>query len=324
MLVDLSQIERQLAGASQAEAKQIRDKAEAIRVYARQQKNCKHIEREATIIRLRAERQLGKLIKPRAGNPNCSPGGQLPEGITRKQSSAWQQIAKLPAKAFEQYLQSSNPSTKGALRLAVQHRRERENANGPDTGGNILTGDMSQLHSRLEDGSVDLFLSDPPYAELDCYTQLAELAAAKLKPGGLCVAYTGTLYLPEVMQRMGDHLTYWWTVSLTLKRTGQVNARRLTYGWKPIVIYCNGKPDHAWFVDRLHGGGFAKDAHDWQQHESESEYLIEKLTRPGDLVVDPFLGSGTTLAAAKALGRNYLGCEIDGNTARGARRRLAA
>jgi DNA modification methylase len=33
-------------------------------------------------------------------------------------------------------------------------------------------------------------------------------------------------------------------------------------------------------------------------------------TKPGDLVLDPFLGSGTTALAAAKLGRNYLGIEI--------------
>lgn len=44
--------------------------------------------------------------------------------------------------------------------------------------------------------------------------------------------------------------------------------------------------------------------------------LIERIIRvssnPGDLVVDPFLGSGTTAVAAKKLGRKYLGFELDG------------
>ena len=39
--------------------------------------------------------------------------------------------------------------------------------------------------------------------------------------------------------------------------------------------------------------------------------LIENSSRPGDLVLDPFLGSGTTAAACLELGRNYLGYEIN-------------
>ena len=66
------------------------------------------------------------------------------------------------------------------------------------------------------------------------------------------------------------------------------------------------------------------DIHEWQQAESEADYLIGKLTDPDDLVVDPFCGSGTVLTAAKKLGGRWLGVELDRGVARSARRRLAA
>lgn len=53
-------------------------------------------------------------------------------------------------------------------------------------------------------------------------------------------------------------------------------------------------------------------------------YLVTLGSRPGDLVLDPFLGSGTTAVAAKLLGRRYLGIERERKYFAIAKRRIAA
>ena len=63
--------------------------------------------------------------------------------------------------------------------------------------------------------------------------------------------------------------------------------------------------------------------HDWGQDQSEVEYLLEKLTQPGELVVEPFCGGGSVPAAAKKLGRRWIATEIDETTALIARKRLS-
>ena len=40
--------------------------------------------------------------------------------------------------------------------------------------------------------------------------------------------------------------------------------------------------------------------------------LIELTTKPGQIVIDPFAGSGSTLVAARNLGRHFIGFELEG------------
>jgi site-specific DNA-methyltransferase (adenine-specific) len=54
------------------------------------------------------------------------------------------------------------------------------------------------------------------------------------------------------------------------------------------------------------------------------ERLILACTKPGDLVLDPFTGSGTTGVAAVKLGRSFIGFETEGEYSRLARRRIKA
>jgi DNA modification methylase len=51
--------------------------------------------------------------------------------------------------------------------------------------------------------------------------------------------------------------------------------------------------------------------HEWQKPMELIERLIRNSSNPGDLVFDPFAGSGTTLLAAAKLGRKAIGCDID-------------
>ena len=48
-----------------------------------------------------------------------------------------------------------------------------------------------------------------------------------------------------------------------------------------------------------------------QKPEALMRRLILASTNPGDMVLDPFAGTATALAACKELGRRYLGFEID-------------
>jgi site-specific DNA-methyltransferase (adenine-specific) len=56
--------------------------------------------------------------------------------------------------------------------------------------------------------------------------------------------------------------------------------------------------------------------------EAVLERIIRVASNPNDLVLDPFAGSGTTLAVAKRLGRRFLGIELSEQYSDGIRKRL--
>jgi site-specific DNA-methyltransferase (adenine-specific) len=83
------------------------------------------------------------------------------------------------------------------------------------------------------------------------------------------------------------------------------------------------RPDgDTWYIPRICGTFKERVAHPCQMPEAVLERIVRVSSSPGELVLDPFAGSGTTLAAARRLGRRYLGVELSENYAEQVRRRL--
>jgi modification methylase len=75
--------------------------------------------------------------------------------------------------------------------------------------------------------------------------------------------------------------------------------------------------------ERLKGGN-GKKLHPTQKPEALLARVLLSSTRPDDLVLDPFSGTGTTGAVAKRLGRRFVACEQDAKYAKAAEKRIAA
>jgi site-specific DNA-methyltransferase (adenine-specific) len=83
--------------------------------------------------------------------------------------------------------------------------------------------------------------------------------------------------------------------------------------------------DDTWYYARVAGTFSERQGfHGCQMPEQLLGRIIRVSSDPGDVVLDPFAGSGTTLAVAKKLGRRWLGCEISADYARAATERLDA
>ncbi len=77
-----------------------------------------------------------------------------------------------------------------------------------------------------------------------------------------------------------------------------------------------------WYVSRVCGTFKERTSHPCQMPEALLERIISVASDPGQLVLDPFAGSGTTLAVAKRLRRKFLGIELSEGYAEGIRERL--
>ncbi|HJQ80665.1 MAG TPA: DNA methyltransferase [Lacipirellulaceae bacterium] len=81
--------------------------------------------------------------------------------------------------------------------------------------------------------------------------------------------------------------------------------------------------DDTWYYARVAGTFKERQGfHGCQMPEQLLGRIIRVSSNPGDIVLDPFAGSGTTLAVAKKLGRRWIGCELSEDYVRAATARL--
>lgn len=184
----------------------------------------------------------------------------------------------------------------------------------------LLNIDCMQGLNELKPESVDIIFTDPPYIK-DLYKQAYETLANEgikaLRPGGWMISYAPQFHLPEVFNILTNAgLEYYWTVAqLNNQANCLIFSRNVMAMWKPIIIFAKppvSKPPHA-FADRISGKQM-KRYHPWEQSIHEALGLLSRFASSGDLIVDPFMGSGTVPLAAKLLGLNYVGMEIDPDT----------
>jgi hypothetical protein len=150
-----------------------------------------------------------------------------------------------------------------------------------------------------------------------------------LKPGRLAVVYAGHLQLDremELLERGG--LTYMWHGANVLSgRHTRVRVRMVFGQHRSVLLYSAGpyRP-RTWLNDVAfaegRGGPEERPLHPWQQALEPVRHWIRQVSKPGELIVDPFIGSGTTAVAAVMEGRRFIGCDIDAGCVETARRRL--
>lgn len=231
-------------------------------------------------------------------------------------------LAKLPPEVQPRAARLMVEGVPPRLAAARAEREMRESAPIPAGADPLLPPEIVYIHgdfregmANLVDGAAALVLTDPPYAEdaVGLYGDVARHAARVLAEGGSLLAYAGQSHLREVMEELGRHLRYWWTLALLHRHGGQtIFGKDVWIRWKPVLWYVRSGRGTAEIVpDLVEGSSPEKGAHPWAQGAEEVRPLIRALTLPGDLVLDPMAGSGAFLWAAFLEGRRAVGWEVD-------------
>lgn len=275
---------------------------------------------------LEATSEIPKLTAFRGKDGKMRPRHVLAR-TTRETNEASKALRRLGEEAPQRLL-TAREVIRQAARMEAAARKEAVDPSPdvpPDALVEVHHCDFRQMP--VAPGSARLIFTDPLYhrEHLPLYSDLAAWAAKVLQPGGLLVTYLGTSFLPEVVQRLGLHLTYVWTCATLFEgQKTTIHDRRIRTGWKPFLVYSNGPYQPGGWTTDVITAPPQKRQHSYQQPELEAEFLIRRMSREQDLVLDPFCGSGTTAAVCKRLNRRCVTTDIDPNAVAIARGRVRA
>lgn len=206
----------------------------------------------------------------------------------------------------------------------------------PSSSSQVLTGDCRAVMAQWSNAMVDLIVTDPPYLvnyrDRSGRTIANDRDSAWLKPAfaeayrvlkndRLCVSFYGWQAIDQFMDawksagfRPVGHLVFTKSYASSVRFTA---ARH-----EVAYILAKGSPalPAEALTDVIPFPYTGNRLHPTQKPVAAMAAIIAAYSQPGDLVLDPFCGSGTTLVAAQSLGRRTIGIELHeghASTARG-------
>lgn len=190
----------------------------------------------------------------------------------------------------------------------------------------IIIGNCIEIMKEIDDLSIDLILTDPPYNAKNIgpnqrVYSLGQMQLPEKEYKKFCkdwfkeakrIAKT-IVFTPGIANTHNYPQPFWqicWhkPAAVSFNRMGGYNA------WEPIFIY--GKPTERLGQDykrqdTLNLTKGIEKKHPCPKPLPLIEWLVQKFSKENDLVLDPFNGSGTTTKAANFLNRRFIGIDIN-------------
>jgi site-specific DNA-methyltransferase (adenine-specific) len=201
----------------------------------------------------------------------------------------------------------------------------------------LYRGDCLEVLPTLAAGSVDAVVTDPPYGIGFAYESHDDNPAEYEQMMRATVAETervcqGMSFYWQVMLN-ADKWHRWFPAGFRLfaacKGMVQFRPTPVQFSWDPVVFWGKGEGEPSvyrkdWHVQRLAPFGAHRTPieHPCPRPLEQTAYIVSLASRLGGLVLDPFMGSGTTGVACVQTGRRFVGIEIDPGYFEIARRRI--
>jgi modification methylase len=215
-----------------------------------------------------------------------------------------------------------------------------------------LSGDLHRPDQSRVDGVDDAWDRFEDFAAYDAFTRAWLLACKRvLKPNGtmwVIGSYHNIFRVGATLQDLG----FWILNDVVWRKTNPMpnfrgrrfanahetliwaspsaDAKGYTFNYDALKAFNDDLQMRSdWVLPICTGEERLKDSEGAKVHPTQKpEALLYRVllatTKPGDLVLDPFFGTGTTGAVAKKLGRHFIGVERDRSYIEAARRRIAA
>jgi DNA modification methylase len=188
----------------------------------------------------------------------------------------------------------------------------------------VLQIDCLKAMTELPDQSVDITLTDPPYPN-----------RMRLFTDSIVDGYAG-LYL--ACRKTKNYIIFFWSndripqappgwYEVARHIWHKPDCKSITH-YENIIVWARDwkrKTSRVWSIPILD----YRSLRDWKPHPTQKpvklvRYLLEMYSKEGDIVLDPFVGTGTTAVACKQMKRNFIAYDNDQEYTKMAQQRLTS